>query len=136
MDHWPETLIARLKGGPRLTIGFALVVGLMLAGAVIAVPGLHALNGNLRFIVENRHTKTEQLQQIIDEVNAVSVAVRNALLADEGERAPHLARVDAGRETPGPIVVRHSAQRPAPQAVALSVHAARMNAVTPAWMEL
>ncbi len=98
MDSRLDTLIARLKVGPRLTIGFALIVGLMLAVAVIAVLGLRALDGNLRFIVENRHTKTEQLHLIVEEVNAVSVAVRNALLADEGGRTPHLARVDAGRE--------------------------------------
>ncbi len=101
-----ETLIARLNVGPRLAIGFSLIVGLMLAVAVIAVLGLQALNGNLKFIVENRYTKTEQLHLIIDEVNAVSVAVRNALLADEAGRAPHLARVGAGRETLSEMLAR------------------------------
>jgi methyl-accepting chemotaxis protein len=92
-------MIANLKIGPRLSIGFSLIAGLMLGVAVIAVLGLQSLNGNLKFIVENRHTKTEQLHTMLEEVNAVSIAVRNALLAkDEASRAPHLKRVAAGRE--------------------------------------
>ena len=106
MDKKLETLCARLKVGPRLTIGFALIVALMLAVAVIAVLGLQTINGNLKFIVENRHTKTEQLHLIIDEVNAVSVAVRNAMLAHEGSRAPHLSRIDAGRESLSDLLSR------------------------------
>ena len=99
MDNRFDRLIASIKLGPRLTLSFALIVALMLGMAVIAVLGLQALNSNLRFIVENRHAKTEHLHVIIEEVNAVSIAVRNALLADEGGRAVHLKRVNAGRES-------------------------------------
>ena len=99
MENRFDRLIARMKVGPRLALGFALIVGLMLGMAVIAVLGLQALNGNLRFIVENRHAKTEHLHVIIGEVDAVSIALRNALLADEDGRAVHLKRVDAGRAT-------------------------------------
>jgi methyl-accepting chemotaxis protein len=97
MENRFDRLVTRMKVGPRLALGFALVVGLMLAMAVIAVLGLQDLNGNLRFIVENRHAKTEHLHLIIEEVDAVSIALRNALLADEAGRAAHLKRVDAGR---------------------------------------
>jgi len=92
-------MIASLKIGPRLSIGFALIAGLMLGVAVMAVLGLQSLNGNLKWIVENRHTKTEQLHAMVEEVNAVSIALRNALLArDDAARAPHLKRVAAGRD--------------------------------------
>ena len=99
MENRFDRLVASVKVGPRLALGFALIVGLMLGMAVIAVLGLQALNGNLRFIVENRHAKTEHLHVIIEEVNAVSVALRNALLADESGRAVHLKRVNAGRDS-------------------------------------
>jgi methyl-accepting chemotaxis protein len=99
MESRFDRLIAGMKVGPRLTLGFALIVALMLGMAVIAVLGLQNLNGNLRFIVENRHAKTEHLHVIIEEVNAVSIALRNALLADEGGRAQHLKRVAAGRQS-------------------------------------
>ena len=95
VDQW----VARLRIGPRLTVGFGLIMGLMLGVALIAVLGLHSLNGNLKWIVENRHSKTELLHQVVEEVNAVSIAVRNALLADETSRSAHLNRVVAGRET-------------------------------------
>ncbi|MFC5497822.1 methyl-accepting chemotaxis protein [Caenimonas terrae] len=99
MDNRFDRLIASMKVGPRLTLGFALIVALMLGMAVIAVLGLQGLNGNLRSIVENRHAKTEHLHAIVDEVNAVSIALRNALLADEAGRVVHLTRVTAGRAT-------------------------------------
>ena len=98
MESRLNRIVASLKVGPRLTLGFALIVALMLGMAVIAVLGLQNLNGNLRFIVENRHAKTEHLHVIIEEVNAVSIALRNALLAEAGGRAEHLKRVNAGRE--------------------------------------
>ena len=92
-------MIGTLRIGPRLSIGFSVIAGLMLGVAVIAILGLQSLNGNLKWIVENRHTKTEQLHAMLEEANAVSIAVRNALLAkDEASRAPQLKRVMAGRE--------------------------------------
>ena len=93
-----EQLIGRFRIGTRLTSSFALIVALMLGVAVIGVSGLRSLNADLKGIVENRHSKTEQLHTIIEEVNAVSIAVRNALLADDAGRAPHLVRVAQGRE--------------------------------------
>ena len=93
-----EQLTGRFRIGARLTSGFALIVALMLGVAVIGVSGLRSLNADLKGIVENRHSKTEQLHTIIEEVNAVSIAVRNALLADDAGRAPHLGRVAQGRE--------------------------------------
>ncbi|MDB5882008.1 MAG: chemotaxis protein [Ramlibacter sp.] len=91
-------MFATLKIGPRLSIGFALVAGLMLGVALIAVLRLQSLNAELKWIVEQRHSKTEQLHTMLEEVNAVSIAVRNALLAtDEASRGPHLMRVAAGR---------------------------------------
>ena len=91
--------IASLRVGSRLGVGFALVGTLMLSVAVIAVLGLRSLNQDLRHIVENRHPKTEQLHAIIDEVGAISVAVRNALIAENQEEIKgHVARVNAGRQ--------------------------------------
>ena len=101
-----DALIARFRIGPRLTIGFALIIALMLGVAVIGVSGLRSLNDDLKRIVESRHTKTEQLHSIIEEVNAVSIAVRNALLAPEQVRAPHLNRVAEGREALSGMLAR------------------------------
>ena len=122
MESRFDRLIASMKIGPRLTLGFALIVALMLGMAVIAVMELQTLNGNLRFIVENRHAKTEHLHSIIEEVDAVSIALRNALLADESGRAVHLSRVNAGRDvTPdssrrSPVLISHSRRSTFPTA--------------------
>ena len=82
MPNALKGLVSGRKIGTRLTSGFALIVALMLGVAVIGVSGLRSLNADLKWIVENRYSKTEQLHTIIEEVNAVSIAVRDALLAD------------------------------------------------------
>src|SRR3954470_1569504 len=91
-------MLARIRIGPRLTIGFAVIVALMSCVAVIAILGLHSLNADLKRIVETRHAKTEHLHTMLEEINSMSIAVRDALLAaDDAARAPHLKRVAAGR---------------------------------------
>jgi len=98
-------VLARIKIGPRLTISFAVVVGLMLGVAVIAVVGLASLNHDLRRIVESRHPKTEHLHGMIHETNAVSVALRNAIIATTDEdTAAQVKRVNAGRQTVGEML--------------------------------
>jgi methyl-accepting chemotaxis protein len=93
-------MIAKLKIGPRLATGFSLIAGLILGVALIAVLGLHSLNGDLKWIVEHRYTKTEHLHAMLEEVDSVSIALRNALLAKDDEgRLPHLKRVAAGRDS-------------------------------------
>ena len=86
--------------GFRLTAGFVLISLLMLGVAATGIIGIRALNRGLSEVVENRYPKVEQLYEVIDEVASISIAVRNALIADKQEDIePHLTRVNAGRET-------------------------------------
>ena len=95
-------LTSRIKVGARLTIGFSIVIGLMLCIAGIGVFGLASLAGDLRNIVDNRHPKIEHINGIIDEAGAISLAVRNALLtANEEEAKSHFERVETGRQRMG-----------------------------------
>jgi methyl-accepting chemotaxis protein len=67
--------------------------------------GLASLNYDLRRIVESRHPKTEHLHAMIHETNAVSVALRNAIIATtEEDTATHVKRVSAGRQAVGEML--------------------------------
>jgi phosphoglycerate-specific signal transduction histidine kinase len=86
--------------GFRLTAGFIVIGLLMLGVAAMGLTGNHSLNQGLAQIVEKRYPKVELLREIIDEVTSVSIAIRNALIADKpDEIQAQLTRVNAGRET-------------------------------------
>jgi methyl-accepting chemotaxis protein len=97
--------MTRIRVGPRLTIGFLLIAGLMMGVAAIGVLGLGSLNADLHRIVDYQHPKIEHLRDIIDETGAIAVAVRNALLAeDEPEARRFIERVDQGRTKLGEML--------------------------------
>lgn len=86
--------------GFRLTAGFIIIGLLMLGVAATGLFGIHALNRGLTQVVENRYPKVEMLHEVIDEVASISLAIRNALIADKPEDIElHLTRVNAGRQT-------------------------------------
>ena len=98
-------LISRIKFGTRLTIGFSVVVGLMLCIAGIGVFGLASLAGELRHIVENQHPKIEHIHAVIEEAGSISLAVRNALLTENpDESRTQFERVEAGRQRMGEML--------------------------------
>ena len=100
-------LIARLRVGPRLAAAFLVMGALMCGVAAIGVLGLRALDGALERIVDEQHPRFEQVHAIIDEANAIAVALRNGLLADdEAETRKQLARVDEGRKSLGDMLDR------------------------------
>jgi len=100
-------LIARLRVGPRLAAAFLLMGVLMCGVAAIGVLGLRSLDVALARIVDRQHPRFEQAHAIIDEANAIAVALRNALLADEEtETRNQLARVDQGRKSLGDMLDR------------------------------
>jgi methyl-accepting chemotaxis protein len=90
----------KLGIGFRLTAGFIVIGLLMLCVAGTGLIGIHSLNQGLSQVVEQRYPKVELLHEVIDEVASVSVAIRNALIADkQDEIQTHLTRVNAGRQT-------------------------------------
>ena len=93
------SLNGRMKVGLRLAIGFSIIAGFMLCVAAIGVFGLTSLFGDLGRIVAVQHPRIERIHAIINEADAISVALRNALLSKDADAAaPQLARVAKGRE--------------------------------------
>ena len=95
----------RIRVGRRLALGFTAVTMLLLAVAAIAMLGLHTLDGALQHIVEREQPKIERVHAIIDEANAIAVALRNALLTDaDTEVGRQMKRVEEGRATLGNLL--------------------------------
>jgi len=84
----------------RLFAGFGVV--LFLAGmlAVIAVYSIYAINGDIGVIVNDRWPKTVLANEMIDNINVVARALRNAIILDDSqmvqkelERIPEASKV-------------------------------------------
>ncbi|PTD95555.1 methyl-accepting chemotaxis protein [Pseudothauera lacus] len=87
-------MIANLKIAVRLGIAFAAVIVLMLVIAVVSVLRIDALSQQVDLIVSDRYIKTVWANNVLDEINVVARATRNAMLvssAQESER--EMARI-------------------------------------------
>ncbi len=99
--------LARLKIGQRLTVGFVLMVILMLCVAGIGIWGLRTLHQDMRHIVDVQNPRVDRIHAIIDEANAISVAVRDALIAESDDEArPHITRAEKGRQVMGDLLAK------------------------------
>jgi methyl-accepting chemotaxis protein len=86
--------------GFRLTAGYVLIGLLMLAVAATGLSGIDSLHRGLEQVVENRYPKVTRLHELIDEVGSISVAMRNALIAEQQKAVnASVLRVNNGRQT-------------------------------------
>ncbi len=79
-------MFKNLKLGVRLSIGFGVVVVLMLLIGLIGVSRVSSLDTAIDTLVNDRFTKTVQANNAIDGVNVVSHAMCNIMLLDDPEQ--------------------------------------------------
>ncbi len=92
-------MFKNLKLGVRLSIGFGVVVTLMLLIGLIGVSRVSTLDAAIDTLVKDRFTKTVQANTAIDQVNVVARALRNALLLDDPAKVQReLERIPAARK--------------------------------------
>lgn len=90
--------MSNLRIGLRMAIGFALVMGVLLATLAVAMTKLTAINDDMQKIVDDRFPKTVIANDMIDSVNAVARAMRNMVLVkDEAGRRQQVERIDQAR---------------------------------------
>jgi methyl-accepting chemotaxis protein len=99
--------LADMRVGMRLGLAFGLLVVLMLVIAGLGVSRLSALNAEFTQIVVDRHSKTDLLHAIMDEVNLISRSVQGMLLVDGAEAATgEIAKIDAAKKNVSEMLER------------------------------
>ena len=87
---------ANLKIGTRLTVGFALVIVLLIILAAIGLTKINAIYADTEVILHDRFVKVSQAQTIENEVNKQLRAIRTALIVPDPAMAEkELAKIEA-----------------------------------------
>ncbi|MBV5316536.1 MAG: methyl-accepting chemotaxis protein [Desulfobulbaceae bacterium] len=97
-------MLKNLKIGVRLSLGFGIIVVLMMIVGGYSVKSIKGLHGEIELLVEDRMVKVEQANQIIDNVNIIARALRNIIIDDSKDRqADELRRIAEARITAGEL---------------------------------
>jgi methyl-accepting chemotaxis protein len=108
----PQSAVARRAAtwlargvGRRLAAGFGIVVILAAASGLVSVAMMRSLDRGLSEIIETRYARTDLVRTLIDEINEIASASRDALLIGEGGEADRqLARIESGRRQVGGLM--------------------------------
>lgn len=94
-------MASNLKFAWKIAIGFALLLGLMLAQAFIGLSQLTAAGSSIDLIVHDRVVKLREAQSIRDQYNQRAIAIRDVTLitGEEGVRAAIAAFEASGADT-------------------------------------
>ena len=92
-------MLANMKIGVRLTLGFVIVLALMATLAVIGITGMSTIEGRLDDIVSNNVYKTKLNNDMSEAVHIVTRITRTIiLLTDEAAMAGEKKKLDATRQ--------------------------------------
>ena len=88
--------LSHLKIGTRLTAGFAIVIALLIAMALIGLHKIDAVDDDTEVILHDRYVKVALAQTVENEVNRQLRAMRTALIAsDPAVVEKELAKIEA-----------------------------------------
>ncbi|NLO80734.1 MAG: HAMP domain-containing protein, partial [Xanthomonadaceae bacterium] len=95
-------MFRNMRIGLRLTAGFAAVLLLLIVIGLVGIQQLNRVNGETAEIFHDRWPKTVQANEIIDNLNVISRALRNALLTDDASfRQAEWQRISDARKLIG-----------------------------------
>jgi methyl-accepting chemotaxis protein len=75
-----DKMLANMKIGMRLAIGYAVTLALMMILAIIGVTRIATLNAEVESMVQDKFPKTVAANDIIDAVNTIARRLRNAYI--------------------------------------------------------
>jgi methyl-accepting chemotaxis protein len=98
-------MVNKLKIGTRLTLAFALVVLIALAISAISDTRMRLMNQNTEKIVVDLYPNTEMARDIINNVDRISLSVRNALLfVDNSMIKSEISKIRASQRRTGELI--------------------------------
>ncbi|MDO8652226.1 MAG: methyl-accepting chemotaxis protein [Undibacterium sp.] len=75
-----------MKVGTRLTVGFAMVVLLLIGITLLGITRLSALNDSISLIVSDRYPKVALANATLTGINETAIVMRNLLIIDDPEK--------------------------------------------------
>ncbi len=73
-------MFSNLKIGVRLAVGFAVLIALLLVVGVMTSLQLRGINEDVDDVINDHTPKVAMANEIIADVNAAGIAIRNAML--------------------------------------------------------
>jgi len=91
--------ITDLKIGTRLSMGFLLILMLLILVATLSINRFLLMSEHLDRTINNRYPKTIQMHHVRDEVNIIARSMRNTLImTDEEQVRKEVGRIDHSRK--------------------------------------
>jgi methyl-accepting chemotaxis protein len=87
--------------GTRLAFAFGLMGLLMLGLGAFSAARLQSVSSEFVDVLDTRLPRLELMQSVLDDLNGLNIAARDALGASAEEMAPLIARIDKSREQVG-----------------------------------
>ncbi len=99
-------MLKNFKIGTRLSIGFGILLLLMMVVGGYGIKSVKALHDEIEVLVEDRMVKVEQANSIIDQINIVARATRNMIIDDNNKenQAKEAQRIADARKTAGGLL--------------------------------
>lgn len=87
-------MFKNMKIGAKLGIGYGIVLLLMVLMGILSYINVNKLDGSIEELVSDKIPKTNQANEVIDQLNVVARSTRNALLtSDKSVAAKELGRI-------------------------------------------
>ena len=98
-------MLKDLKIGTRLSLGFGIILLLMMVVGGYGIKSVKALHEEIELLVKDRMVKVEQANSIIGQINIVARATRNLIIDDSKEnQAKEVQRITDARKTAGGLL--------------------------------
>jgi len=94
-----NNMIAKIKLGTRLGLGFGLVVALLVGITALGIQSLATLHDGTQLIVKNRYPQVVIANDIVLQISENAIAMRNILLIDDRDSLlQEIKRIEDGEK--------------------------------------
>ena len=86
-----------MKIGLKLSLGYTILVLLLIVVSILSIINLGSINKDIDDVIYDKFPKTVRANDMIDNINLIARAMRNAIIYDSTQRQEQINRVDSAR---------------------------------------